>query len=103
LLPLPRGEDGGVSMLALLAALRARGLARLFVEGGGQTIGRFLRAGCLDRLHVVVAPLLLGSGVPVLTLPEVADIAQAMRLPVRHFPLGEDMLFDLAVDRRRPA
>jgi len=102
LLALPRGADGGVSIPALLAALHGRGLARLFVEGGGHTIGRFLRAGCLDRLHVAVAPLLLGSGVPVLALPEIADIAEGMRLPVRHVLLGEDMLFDLAIDRRRP-
>jgi diaminohydroxyphosphoribosylaminopyrimidine deaminase/5-amino-6-(5-phosphoribosylamino)uracil reductase len=102
LLPLPRHGGGSISVPALLAALRTRGLSRLFVEGGGQTIGRFLRAGCLDRLHVVVAPLLLGSGVPVLTLPEITDIGDALRLPVRHHPLGEDMLFDLSIDRRRP-
>lgn len=102
LLALPRGADGGVAIPALLHALRARGLARLFVEGGGHTIGRFLRAGCLDRLHVAVAPLLLGSGIPVLSLPEVNVIADALRLPVRHFPLGEDMLFDLAINRRTP-
>lgn len=103
LLALPRDGDGGVAIAALLAALSERGLCRLLVEGGGRTIGRFLRAGCLDRLHVVVAPLLLGSGVPMLTLPEIADIAEGMRLSVRHFPLGEDMLFDLAIGRRRPA
>ena len=35
-------------------------------------------------------------------LPEVADIADALRLAVRHFPLGDDMLFDLAIERRIP-
>ena len=44
----------------------------VFVEGGGVTVSRFLAAGCLDRLHVTVAPVLLGSGVPAFTLPEVA-------------------------------
>lgn len=102
LIALPRAADGHVAIPALLAALRGRGLWRLFVEGGGQTIGRFLRAGCLDRLHVVVAPVLLGSGIPMLRLPEVADIADALRPAVRHVPLGDDMLFDLAIGRHTP-
>ena len=42
------------------------------VEGGGITVSRFLAAGCLDRLHVTIAPLLLGSGIPAFTLPGVA-------------------------------
>jgi riboflavin-specific deaminase-like protein len=102
LLPLPRGADGSVHLPALAAALAGRGIERLFVEGGGVTIGKFLRAGLLDRLHVVVAPVLLGAGIPVLALPPVAEIGAALRLPVRHVALGDDMLFDLAIDRRMP-
>lgn len=102
IIPLPRGGDGGVCVQALIAALVARGLTHLFVEGGGRTIGKFLAAGCLDRLHVAVAPVLLGSGIPVLSLPGVARIADALRPKVRHHALGEDMLFDLAIDRARP-
>lgn len=102
ILPLPRGADGGIAPAALVEALVGRGLSHLFVEGGGHTIGRFLSAGLLDRLHVAVAPLLLGSGIPMLRLPGIERIDQALRLPVRHFPLGEDMLFDLAIDRARP-
>lgn len=102
LLALPRGPDGRIAIPGLLTALRRRGLSRLFVEGGGQTIARFLRAGCLDRLHVAVAPLLLGNGTPALALPAATDIATGLRLAVRHTRLGEDMLFDLAVERRVP-
>jgi riboflavin-specific deaminase-like protein len=102
LLALPRGADGGIDPQGLVAALAGRGLARLFIEGGGVTIGKFLRAGLLDRLHMVVAPVLLGAGIPVLSLPPVAAIGAALRVPVRHFPLGDDMLFDLAIGRRAP-
>ena len=48
---------------------RQRGLRRIFVEGGGITVSRFLAAGALDRLHVTIAPLLIGSGIPAFTLP----------------------------------
>jgi riboflavin-specific deaminase-like protein len=99
---LPRGDAGGLHLPALLKALAARGLTRLFVEGGGVTVSRFLAAGCLDRLHVTVAPVLLGSGIPAFTLPEAARIADGLRFAWRVFPLGEDVLFDIPLARARP-
>lgn len=103
-LRLPRAPSGGgLDIPALLRTLAARGLTRLFVEGGGVTVSRFLAAGCLDRLHVTVAPVLLGSGIPAFTLPEVARIADGLRFAWRAFPLeGGDVLFDIALDRARP-
>jgi len=103
-LRLPRAPDGpGLAMPAILAALAARGLTRLFVEGGGVTVSRFLAAGCLDRLHLTVAPVLLGSGIPAFSLPPVATIAEGLRLAWQAHPIPPDMLFDIALDRARPA
>ena len=87
----PDGFDPG----AVLDALRARGLRRVLVEGGGITVSRFLQADLLDRLHVTVAPLLIGSGRAALTLPPIENLSQALRPRCRHFHLGEDVLFDL--------
>jgi diaminohydroxyphosphoribosylaminopyrimidine deaminase/5-amino-6-(5-phosphoribosylamino)uracil reductase len=101
-LRLPR-RGGGLDLAALLASLRARGVTHVFVEGGGVTVGRFLAAGLIDRLHVAVAPLLLGSGLPALVLPEAAAPQDGLRAPARTFALGADTLFDLAVGRARPA
>ncbi len=101
-LRLPRDPTGGLHLPSLLRALAGRGLTRVFVEGGGVTVSRFLAAGCLDRLHVTVAPVLLGSGIPAFTLPEAARIADGMRFAWRHHDLGEDVLFDIALDRARP-
>jgi riboflavin-specific deaminase-like protein len=78
----------------VLACLAERGLARVFVEGGGVTVSRFLDAGVLDRLHVCVAPLLIGSGRPALTLPPVDTLATALRPPCRVAAMGDDVLFD---------
>jgi diaminohydroxyphosphoribosylaminopyrimidine deaminase / 5-amino-6-(5-phosphoribosylamino)uracil reductase len=101
---LPRDPTvGGLHLPALLRALALRGLTRVFVEGGGVTVSRFLAAGCLDRLHVTVAPVLLGSGIPAFTLPEAARIADGMRFAWTPHALGADMLFDIALDRARPA
>jgi len=50
-------EPRGVATVAnALAALRAEGLGRVFIEGGGITVSRSLGEGVLDRLHVAVAP-----------------------------------------------
>jgi len=101
-LRLPRAAGGGLAIPPLFAALKARGASRIFVEGGGLTVSRFLAAGCLDRLHVTVAPVLLGSGIPAFTLPEAARIADGLRFTWRAWPLDPDMLFDIPLDRMRP-
>lgn len=92
----PRQDDGGgFAPAAVIEALRARGLRRVLVEGGGVTVSRFLQAGALTRLHVTVAPLLIGSGRHALTLPPIATLDQALRPPCHLFHLGNDVLFDL--------
>ena len=98
----PRSPAGGLDVAAVVAMLAARGLRRLLVEGGGITVSRFLAAGLFDRLHVTVAPLLLGDGIPAFTLPGVARPELGMRLDWTMHRLGDDVLFDIAVNRARP-
>ncbi len=80
---------------ALLDALAERGLHRVLIEGGGVTISRFIDADCIDRLHAVVAPLLIGSGRPGLALAEIETLHEARRPACRSYPMGEDRLYDL--------
>jgi diaminohydroxyphosphoribosylaminopyrimidine deaminase/5-amino-6-(5-phosphoribosylamino)uracil reductase len=102
LLRLPR-EGAGIDLAALLRALHARGLSRLFVEGGGVTVSSFLAAGLLDRLHVTVAPVILGSGRAAFTLPEASRIADGLRFCWTPYPLeGGDILLDIPLRRTRP-
>jgi diaminohydroxyphosphoribosylaminopyrimidine deaminase / 5-amino-6-(5-phosphoribosylamino)uracil reductase len=91
------GDDAsppGFDPRMVIEALRARGLKRLLIEGGGITVSRFLQAGALTRLHVAVAPMLIGSGRPALTLLPITALDDALRPPCRTFHLGEDVLFD---------
>jgi riboflavin-specific deaminase-like protein len=90
-----RGADGGLEPAAIVAALAGLGLRRVFVEGGGRTVSRFLAAGCLDRLHLTLAPLLLGAGVPGFTLPGVGRPADALRVEYALHRLGGDLLLDI--------
>lgn len=93
---------GPIDIPALLRVLAAEGLTRLFVEGGGVTVSRFLAEGCLDRLHVTVAPVLLGSGIPAFTLPQAGRIEDGLRTRFRVFPMDPDILLDIPLDRARP-
>ncbi|MEM0945069.1 MAG: RibD family protein, partial [Pseudomonadota bacterium] len=57
------GETGHIAPAEIIEALRARGMTRVLVEGGAETLARFLNAGCIDELHLMVAPIVLGSGI----------------------------------------
>lgn len=89
----PTGDNPEpIRIVQLLAQM---GLRRLFVEGGGFTVSSFLDAGLLDRLHVMVAPMIIGSGRPAFTLPEIQSLTGALRPRAQMLNLGSDMLFDL--------
>ncbi|MDG4550591.1 MAG: RibD family protein [Candidatus Contendobacter sp.] len=79
---------------ALLQRLWERRLFAIFIEGGGLTVSAFLEQGLLDRLQITVAPLIIGSGRPGVTLPAIADLSQGLRPRHRRYLMGEDVLFD---------
>ncbi|MEM7021385.1 MAG: RibD family protein [Pseudomonadota bacterium] len=90
----PGDEDGQLSPRAVLDCLASRGIQRVFVEGGGITVSRFLAADCLDRLQIAIAPLIIGSGRPSITLPEISRLSAGLRPSTRHFRLGDDILVE---------
>jgi diaminohydroxyphosphoribosylaminopyrimidine deaminase/5-amino-6-(5-phosphoribosylamino)uracil reductase len=108
---LPRGvevlrvplADGKAEPAAILAALAGCGLRRILIEGGSRTLSCFLAAGCLDRLHVMVAPMLLGSGQASLDLPHVKRAGDALRPPMRAHLLDDEVLFDVDLSAQRIA
>jgi diaminohydroxyphosphoribosylaminopyrimidine deaminase / 5-amino-6-(5-phosphoribosylamino)uracil reductase len=97
-LPVPRGPDG-LDIAAILALLRERGLRRIFVEGGGVTVSRFLAAGALDRLHVTIAPLVMGGGIPAFPLPPVERLEEGRRFAWTAHRIGADILVDIPLPR----
>ncbi len=97
-LPAP---DGAIAPAAILAALAARGFRRLLIEGGSHTVSRFIAAGCLDRLHIVVAPIILGAGRGGVALAPVNHCAEALRPPMRLHRLDGEVLFDCDLSASR--
>jgi diaminohydroxyphosphoribosylaminopyrimidine deaminase/5-amino-6-(5-phosphoribosylamino)uracil reductase len=92
---------GEIAPAAILAALAARDCARILIEGGAHTVSRFIAAGCIDRLHVMVAPTMLGSGQSGITLTPIQTADQALRSPMRAHLIGEEVLLDCDLTAQR--
>lgn len=92
---LPRSASGGIDPKLIVSALHEAGLCRLLVEGGASTVSQFMDAGAIDRLHVLVAPVILGSGKTGLALSPISRLAEARRPRTRVYVLADgDVLFD---------
>ncbi|WP_376696818.1 RibD family protein [Wenzhouxiangella sp. EGI_FJ10305] len=88
-------DDGRFAPAAVLKALNERGLNHILVEGGAETVSRFIEAEALDRLHLLVAPLIIGSGRNGLNLPVIEHLDQAQRPAFRSFSLEDELLIDV--------
>ncbi len=75
---------GSVDLHAILAGLRERGHIGLLVEGGGHTIGSFLRADLVDRIHLFVAPTLFLEGRTWTGTGPAVDITERFKLRRTH-------------------
>lgn len=80
-------------LTAVLADLGARGVQRVFVEGGPTLASAFIRDGLADELLVYVAPVLLGGSRLAIGDVGVPTIDHARRLAVTSVQiLGDDLL-----------
>jgi riboflavin-specific deaminase-like protein len=79
----------------IVNALFAAGIRTMLVEGGAWTVSQFIDAGVVDRLHVMVAPVILGSGKTGLELRPISRLSEARRpqASIHVMPDG-DVLFD---------
>src|SRR4051812_44089823 len=94
-------RGGEIAPAAIVAALAERGLRRILIEGGAHTVSRFIAAGCLDRLHVMVAPIIFGSGQTGVTLAPIARADEALRSPMRAHLIGDEVLLDCDLTAQR--
>ena len=70
-------------------------MRRLLIEGGARTVSGFIDAGAVDRLHLLVAPVILGSGKSGLSMRPIERLSQALRPRTRVHVLPDgDVLFD---------
>ncbi|WP_253885473.1 bifunctional diaminohydroxyphosphoribosylaminopyrimidine deaminase/5-amino-6-(5-phosphoribosylamino)uracil reductase RibD [Actinokineospora diospyrosa] len=72
----------------VLAALHARGVVDVLLEGGPTLAGAFVAAGLVDRVLVYLAPSLLGGGPVALGASGVSTITEAHRLAVEEVTMS---------------
>ena len=94
-------NNGKLDPVNILKALAGLGLKRILIEGGADTVSRFMHAGCLDRLHVIVAPIIMGSGRPGFVLPAIQQMDQAVRIKMQVHPLEDEVVFDCDLSQQR--
>jgi len=96
-LRVPAGEVG-VQTRAMLAALGAEGLTRVFAEGGARLAAALLRDDLVDRLAWFHAPALLGAdamaAVQALGIGSIAAMKRFRRVAQRD--LGPDLLSEFS-------
>lgn len=87
--------EAGLCPYAIVTSLFNRGYKRLLIEGGARTISKFIDAGAIDRLHVLVAPMIIGSGKTGLDLEPIDKLDRSLRPPSTVHVLADgDVLFD---------
>jgi diaminohydroxyphosphoribosylaminopyrimidine deaminase/5-amino-6-(5-phosphoribosylamino)uracil reductase len=92
---------GQLAPADVLAVLAERGFRRILIEGGSNTVSRFLAAGCLDRLHVMIAPMIIGAGPSSVSLAPIDRVDEAIRAPMRAHLLGDEVLLDCDLSAQR--
>lgn len=77
----------------VVRVLAEQGLQRLFVEGGGQVAGSFLRCGLVDRIEWFRAPMVIGGegrpGIGALALLALTDAPRLRRIEISE--VGDDL------------
>ena len=92
---LPVGQDGRISIVALLEELGQRGVVSLLVEGGGTLLGSLFDGGLVDKVYAFLAPVIIGgsgaaSPVQGQGAELMADVWRIERTELR--PIGPDWL-----------
>lgn len=71
-------EEGTIPPRQVIDLLAERNLRKVLIEGGPRTLSLAVEDGVVDHLHVMVAPMLIGSGKPGFTLPPIPTLAEAI-------------------------
>ncbi len=83
---------GKVDLPQLMLELGKRAINELHIEAGAKLNGALLRDGCVDELLIYLAPSVLGPGLGMFDLPEIASLEDKLSLNFHEVKkIGEDI------------
>jgi len=95
------GDEDPINCKFILECLYEKGIDTLYIEGGSKTASNFLRCDCIDVIQLHVAPMIMGSGIPSFSLPEISNLSQAIAFNHFHFhQIGNHIMFTGEVERK---
>lgn len=90
----------GLDLRSVFQELNTMHVSTLFVEGGSTLVTTMLRERCVDRLIVVLAPVIIGTGYNAIGDLNVQALSEAQRArPVSLSHFGKDIAWELSFDR----
>jgi diaminohydroxyphosphoribosylaminopyrimidine deaminase/5-amino-6-(5-phosphoribosylamino)uracil reductase len=93
-----RGLDERVDLRYLLQNLGEMGIVSILVEGGKEVITALLRGGLVNRMVVIIAPMIIGKGIEAVGDLGITDLSSAIRFSSAEVTeIGGDAVFDLRV------
>jgi len=89
------GTDGNIDLDKMSDELFAMNISSVMIEGGGETAGRFMDAGLVDKCYIFIAPIIIGGQNAKMSVggEGVAKVADALKLKsTRTMNFEEDIL-----------
>jgi diaminohydroxyphosphoribosylaminopyrimidine deaminase/5-amino-6-(5-phosphoribosylamino)uracil reductase len=74
---------GDIDLAGILRILYKKGIRRLLVEGGRRVITSFIKSKLADTITVIIAPKILGDGIPGIGSLGIGTIGKALKLKVK--------------------
>lgn len=88
-----KNEAGWIDSKNLLMELKKKGIHSVLIEGGSQTIRKFIEENTLSRIEFHIAPLLFGSGLNGIELEEINELSGAIHLKnPTYYKIGNAMM-----------
>ncbi len=90
-----KGENGAIEEAALRKKLFTLGVRTIYLEGGPATTARFLSSGNINILQLHISPMIFGSGIAAIQLPEINHLNERIQFKASKFhTIGDAVMFE---------
>ena len=79
----------------LILQLKKLKYKNILVEGGSKTISELINNQYIDILQLMIAPILIGSGINSLNLKEISNLNKAIRPKHNFYELENEIIVNL--------